>query len=463
MQLAERHRLQLAHEQQALIDEFTYWRNHTNGDLPYAKHRSQIYSITNTIEKFLNALPQQVSASEEPFRQHQIRLDGLLYASHIWAFFRSKFALRLIDHYEYSPRAMLRCADEFAWNCYEPVRAAARQAQTLADDALKEPPLTFFASDAGPYMAQRNALFSPEGIAGNSQTFQHFDKTLQLLPVPIIAMPWAQSTHLPAGVVIAHEMGHLVERDFGLLAPLADALQSLTTIDDARRGHWRNWLKELFADTYGLLCTGPAYLAALLDYLVAPRDVVVDESLDTETAKRYPPRTLRIAFNLAVLHHLGLPDEGIGQAWNAAYPPSSFAGYEAYQQDAMLIAARCLQTPLPALGGVPIPAVMTTTSVDWATMEQQAQALLAFTGDELPGFNAKAPQRFRTWFAAATWAYYIDPQTFMKLRIQRKLLRKLNGSILGTTRGPGQTAPETTSTRAADVLMADFLVQESVA
>lgn len=461
MNLVERSNIQLMHQQQALLKEFEYWRNNSNPGTAYAKHYSQIRSITGAIEKFLNDLPHQMRITDELFEQHSVHAAGLLYASHIWAFFRSKFALRLVGNHAYSLKELLKCADEFAWNCYGPARDAAIQAETLHADDLKEPPLTFFANDAGPYMAQRNALFDPEGIKDQNQTFQRFQAALQQLPVPIIAMPWVQSNYLPAAVVIAHEVGHLIEGDFAHAKLLQDAIMGLTTIDENRRPYWRKWTKELFADTYAILCSGPAYLVALMEYLVAPQRIVVHETLAEKTADIYPTRALRMVFNLAVLRILELPDEGIGQMWQDAYPHPELADYDKFCNDAVQIAALFLKTPIEKLGNRPLTQIMMMTPEQWQTIKSLAQKLLDVAAQRTSlAIATNDEMLFRTWFAAATWANHTDPNTFTQMGAQHLLLGRLAATITGVRRGPTHEAPAATPAavaRAGEGLMAQFL------
>jgi len=466
MDLAERSQLQLEHQQQMLFKEFSYWRNNSNPGTAYAKHHSQIHRITNAIEDFLKSLPSYAPNDKEPFEQSSFRSNGLLYANHIWAFFRSMFALRQIDNYAYSLKRILDCADEFAWNCYEPARTRASQVGTIRPEDLKEPPLTFFASDAGPYIAQRKALFSVDGIKGRSQEFKQFNTALERLPVPIIGVPWLEAEHLPTAVVIAHEVGHLVERDFSTSTVFANSIMTAASIDGQRREHWRAWVSELFADTYAILCAGPAYVVALMKYLVAPERIVVHETLQQESAVVYPPRALRMAFNLTVLELLGLPHEGIKQLWNDVYPYSSLPEYEEYCQDAVLVAETLLKTPLVEFGGVPITHVINMTPNDWQAIKQRAQYLLDITSkQERPVVDAKDEKRFQHWFAVATWAYYTNPDAFMKFSVQHLLLEKLKSTITGVTRDFSPTSSPTRATateKAGQVLLEYFIELEKV-
>ena len=77
---------------------------------------------------------------------------------------------------------------------------------------LKEPPLLFCSSNASPFIQRRNTPFLAEGVTADDM--ERFDAALAFLPIPIIGVPWSQANHLPAAVVIGHEVGHAVERDF---------------------------------------------------------------------------------------------------------------------------------------------------------------------------------------------------------------------------------------------------------
>src|SRR5207244_3369449 len=105
-------------------------------------------------------------------------------------------------------------------------------------------------------------------------------------------------------LVIGHEVGHVVEEDFKLTAGLDDRLANAMNkalIDEKRQPAWKMWRREIFADLYGNLVGGPAFVGSLLDFLAT-------DQTSTETDRRegprwgsYPPDYLRILLNLAAL------------------------------------------------------------------------------------------------------------------------------------------------------------------
>ena len=153
MSLAQHRGVALRHQCQALLDEFQEWQSQSNPgneDLREAsladlsRHRNPA-EVPGTVRP-----PAPVSLEDSE------RLSGcVLFAQRTWAYFRDKFALRTVKVL----RDTLKCTDEFAWECYRPARERALQAGQIREGQLKEPPLTFFSSDAAPLIrAPRDGL-----------------------------------------------------------------------------------------------------------------------------------------------------------------------------------------------------------------------------------------------------------------------------------------------------------------
>ena len=215
-------------------------------------------------------------------------------------------------------------------------------------------------------------------------------------------------------------------------------------MDAGRRPGWQAWRKELFADVYAILCAGPAYVLALTDYLVGPTADVVNERVNTDWTTnlsgnwQYPTRSLRIAFNQAVLEQLGLEDGGVRQAWADAYPSPTWGEFGPFHRDVEHVVSALLGTPLPALGEAPIREVIRTGAEDWQAIIQKARRLTASVPVTMRRKRDEEDQEplFREWLAAATWAYRSTPEAYVKAAGAKSLARALIQAIPGGTRGP---------------------------
>lgn len=429
--LEQRRSFDVRQQIKVLRAEFQTWRNESNPRTELEKHNTQLRRITAQLDEFLTEL----ESDNGQQRTNEDLLRGLLFLNRIWAYFRDMFAMRAVSML----KDPLKCSDEFAWECYRPLWEQARAAGKVDVGRLKEPPLVFFTSSASPFIQRRDTPFEAEGVT--AADLSRFNAALSFLPIPVIGVPWFQLNHLPSAVVIAHEVGHAVEQDFAVAAALDRVLADLPAEMGRRRSAWAAWRRELFADTFGILCMGPAHLFALSSFLVAPHAQVVQESVDWSDLNKvpYPTRLLRIAFNVEVLRQLGLNDEGVAAAWAQAYPRSDLAEYKEFLRDIPTVAPLFLQTPVPELGSAPVADFIKIQPAEWEAIKAKAQNLTAITRDEV--------NRFRRTIAASAWAYYLDPDAYLANAKYAGLSKKLADTILSGVRGPGAAADD--SLRAA--------------
>ena len=197
----------------------------------------------------------------------------------------------------------LVAADEFAWDCYTPVRAAVDPAH-VAPDEVREPPMVFLNGGWSPFEMSRGIAFDAEVVPDEEVPRQQYRAILDDLPFPVIGLPWYQVRHLPDAVLLGHEVGHTVEDDFRL----TDRLESLLRVafkkgkvGAERRDAWSSWLGETFADVYGTLAGGPAFTGALMDLVAGPPKRIATERADARAWGDYPPASLRVHVALAAL------------------------------------------------------------------------------------------------------------------------------------------------------------------
>ncbi|MDT8306781.1 MAG: hypothetical protein RRC07_12665 [Anaerolineae bacterium] len=428
MELVELQRAELGDQLAALRGELETWRERAKPNQTFEKHHTQVERITRQLESYLDGLGEPEEHGGLGFAELRALQSHLLLAHRIWAYFRSKLALRDVTWL----RDPLRMADELAWECYRPARDKAEAAGMIAPGSMKEPPLVFFTSEASPFVQARATHFVPEGVTGDDfrrlDDFRRFDDALLLLPIPVLGIPWFQIDHLPAAVVIGHEAGHAVDRDYGVVESLASAYDALD-FGDGRLAGWQAWRNEIFADVYGVLCTGPASIRALMAYLAAEPEAIRRERLPHPRTGwgAYPTKHLRMQLNFAALREIGL-DEAAAEleaAWLAAYPSHLMKTYE---EDIAKVVRLLLQTPLAVFGGKPLTAVISFTREDLARAK-----LLA--GKIKRGSQLGQNERLRHLFAAATLAYYDAPGQYRQHAGRAGLLAQLIAAIPGGVRG----------------------------
>ena len=433
MDLIQRQDVLLRYERDVLLANFQTWRNITTNDSAWQKHFTQVRRITELLERLIaDAWHAPTSEGEGTALARQAR--DLLFAQRAWDYFRSKIALR--DQKDLRP--LLQCADEFAWSCYRPAWEQARQAHTIKATDLKEPPLTYLTGSETPFVQVRQGRYAPEGIG--AEDARNYGSLLAL-PIPVIGLPWQQLKQAALIVTLAHEVGHSVDEDFAVGAAVDAAIGSLGSVLGERSKAWLAWRRELFADAYGVLCTGPAHLIALSDYLVGPPTEVQTERVDSAKPGRYPPRQLRMLVNAQLLAAAGLADVGIWTAWNEEYPVRGMQDFDEYADDAPHVAHALLHTPIPKFGGKSVKEVISMTPPEWAEVERRA-TLLPAADDRLPWSitrvrdAAETQALFRLTFAAATLASYraADPAAQAK-KLERMIQTAVNWVPFGK-RGP---------------------------
>jgi hypothetical protein len=105
---------------------------------------------------------------------------------------------------------------------------------------------------------------------------------------------------LPGAILIAHEVGHVVNSDFDLSDQISAAL------DSAGLKHcevWKGWVSEMFADVYGCCAMGPSFAAAMIDLNATSVQAVQRD--DRPSSGPYPPRNLRVRLLCETLRQTG--------------------------------------------------------------------------------------------------------------------------------------------------------------
>jgi hypothetical protein len=217
-----------------------------------------------------------------------------------------------------------RQSDNNSWLCYHPIY----------QHGLKQPPLVFLNGGYSPFTLTRRDSFQAESVPLELIRSRPLLEVMGSLPFPVVGVPWYQYGSLADLTVIGHEIGHNAEADLQLTSAIENAIAG--AVDDvARQTKWKEWASEVFADLYGVIAGGPAFVSALARFLA-------HENSQVKTPG-YPPVPLRVRFNITVLTELGGCTQecaNLAAKWNSAFPLA--AHQNDYVKDLALVAAALL-------------------------------------------------------------------------------------------------------------------------
>lgn len=312
-------------------------------DSPFARHQSQIVRLRNLFRGMEGELSDEtkriaVLPLDDAFPAAKKCSARMLEAHSLWSFFRNKLLLRC----DKSLSRYLRAADEFAWACFQSF-SVARANAAGADPACEEPvskvpPLIYLGREISPLVYPLDwSLEDQAEEAGVSDEL--FSAVVERAPFSVLSMPFFQTKQMSGSMILAHEMGHVVEMDLklsGVLdAALKDTLSKRGAVDSSlatRLDAWAQCRVEAFADVFGSVISGTAFCRALADFLATDEKSVVEEELKLDSEYSYPTRYLRVL--LAVEVHRredgSLPEAvaEIAAEWRLTYRSHRCADYE---------------------------------------------------------------------------------------------------------------------------------------
>jgi len=320
MHIAERKLLELQEELAGIKAEFEWWLADAGEERPLRKHQSQITRLTDQLRGLADRVEKEIGRvsqdGDDILRVNRDLQLRILEVHRLWDYFRSKLNLRYVAWFG----PYLAAADEFAWACYK--QALDHDCRGVPAADIKAAPLVFLSGEFSPFIHLRQSPFEVEDVEDALDSVD-FLQVLFALPVPVIGLPWYQVAHLPDVVAIAHEVGHDVERDLGLTTTMEGHLRAVTaTIPGPQRNRWFAWLPEVFADLYGVLGAGPAFVSTLTDLLATdPTQVAAESAAAGPRPAKHPPATLRIALAARALEQTGFTQEAADQrdAWAEAF------------------------------------------------------------------------------------------------------------------------------------------------
>ncbi len=413
--------------------EFTYWQQQASATGPLPKHHSQVLRVTRQLGTLVDGISQSLNeAKEDPERlvgeSRDVELM-ILDVHKIWDYFRSK----LSQHYVTLFSPYLVAANEFAWACYEPAQKAANPA-LIAPERVKEPPLVFLNGESSPFAVSRGTRFEAEWVENEEITNPTSLQVLKSLPISAVGLPWYQIRHLPDAVVIGHEVGHNVEDDFGLtgrLSTLLEAAFEKHAIPDERRDGWRKWLGEVFADIYGILATGPAFVSCLMDFLALSSKAIMTAKQPDPDWAFHPPEALRMSINFKTLELLGFETEAatLRATWTQRFPTHAMAAFE---DDIEAVVTALLLGPYPEFGDVCLPKVISFGPTEVARAKTARN-------DLTNGFLSAT--HIRPIMAGARLAFEANPANFFKQNADEVVLAKIRAAQTTAVRGDKETDP----------------------
>jgi hypothetical protein len=202
--------------------------------------------------------------------------------------------------------------------------------------------------------------------------------------------------------------------------------------DAGRSQVWsRHWRSEVFADLYGVLATGPAFVRTLADVLRGSPYIATEAQPDALGHwSAYPTRTLRLRLACEVLR--SLPDEAgaagtfaaeadaIDAEWEAAHPLHAMAAFDG---DVKLVVQAMLCRPMQAFAASPGGAARPIASALNFTrkMHKAAEADAAQVHERE---NPKA-EDVRTLFASVALAFMKDPERYRSVGAHERFRARL--------------------------------------
>jgi hypothetical protein len=271
----------------ALADDIAEWRAEAAVGKPLEKHNSQLAAL----DILLGAPARQLkTAASEPAPDEAKLLRDAAGLERIWDVFRGRLLQRRVTRYA----RPLAIADAFAWCCYRPVAVKAGVTEVLARGF--EPPFVSCEGLEAPDVIARGVSFAAE-LAGTPEILNaakdRHAAVLRRLPVPLVGLPWGSLAHLPDLLMLAHEVGHVADADFGISAVLLGAGAASAALPELAvlGSPWRIRLREAVADVYGALASGPAFVIAL-EQLLGPW--LANEASGQPADPLYPPARLRL-------------------------------------------------------------------------------------------------------------------------------------------------------------------------
>jgi hypothetical protein len=217
---------------------------------------------------------------------------GTVWLRRVWHYFRWRFDQR--DPPTSAVAQLLAAADEMVWSCYRPA---------FGDGVVPTPPLAYVEDRYSPFAVPR--VDPPPDLRFDVDA-AFLTTYLAALPIPVVGLPPVCVEQPWWLIFAAHEIGHHVQYDLLPDKQLVGDFETWLAValgDPGRAGvaaRWVPWGREIFADAWSVLLTGPAALWALVALEAG------DEARLLQTYRTYPSTFVRVALMAGLLTRLGL-------------------------------------------------------------------------------------------------------------------------------------------------------------
>ena len=307
-------------------------------------HRSQVDAVEVLYQMFKDKQASRLQAVVQAegtavFPAKVIALEQQLMGSHgVMAVFRMILGQRSDERFY---RRVLDAADFVAEDCYRTCMNAAVAWGAIDPNQVRVPPMTYL-----------NTMYSPAAIsrAGSFGAFKMPVEGNRDLPLPIgvLSLPFHHTEAIWTFCSLYHEVGHLVDADLGLRGELRAALES--ALEPDHQAYWAGRLRELVADTFGVLLGGEGFVRTMVKLLYQPPGTAA--AIETQDPD-HPNPYVRVVLLCELLGRLGnqrlaATSDSIRSLWLSLYdlPPDLGARVG----ECVTVAGVLLDQPLPALG-----------------------------------------------------------------------------------------------------------------
>ena len=195
----------------------------------------------------------------------------------------------LLSDWKQDSRHSCRVRMSSAWACYEPARALAYP-DPVSNERRAAAPGVLQRRLEPVCRGDRDRAYRGEEVPSEPLSGARLNAVLRSLPIPVIGLPWYQRQHLPDALVIGHEVGHLVEEDFGLTVVVSGSANAAAE-GAGMPGSLRR--ERFFADVSGCLACGPGFVATLMEHVRGYSGLRDDRDTAGSPWWEYPTTALR--------------------------------------------------------------------------------------------------------------------------------------------------------------------------
>jgi hypothetical protein len=221
--------------------------------------------------------------------------QAVVWMHRVWTYYREKFDQRA----DPALAPTLAAADEVIWSCYQQVFLAGRVPPGVR---IGPAPLGYIESEYSP--ATWEATKQAPSNLREAIDIEGLEAFLATLPIPTLRLPpWCIDA--PWWLVfIAHEVGHSIQRELGLVAPFRGAITAAWPASDpqgsARSQRWARWDTEIFADLASVATIGAWAIEGLRELVLSPPEEMA------RATGAYPSPIVRLTLMARAADRLGM-------------------------------------------------------------------------------------------------------------------------------------------------------------